>query len=402
MGDSVRLRQVLINLVSNAIKFTARGEVVLVVEVEARTEDQVRLRFQVRDTGIGIEADKQERIFAAFVQADGSTTRRFGGTGLGLSIASRLVKMMGGRIWVESEVGKGSVFYFTACFGRHQRQLAPAAKAVPVQAPVKPSVLPAAPLRLLVVEDNPFNQLVARGYLQQAGHRVEVAADGRLALERIAAEVFDAVLMDVQMPELDGYETTRPIRRLEGARGGHLPIIGLSARTAPEDRQRCLDAGMDGYLAKPINRAQLLAALAALSGRQSAVLPEKNTATAAGAVLDPVVLANLQEWEREGHLSLAEFVQVFAEDGGRRLRALRQAAAAGEAERVKREAHALKGASRELGAGRLAGLCQQVEELGIAGVMEEIGALLDEVEAEMERVKEVLDQLERRPQPDNL
>ena len=393
VGDSVRLRQVLINLVSNAIKFTAEGEVVLVVEVEDQTEDQVRLHFQVRDTGIGIEADKQERIFAAFVQADGSTTRRFGGTGLGLSISSRLVQMMAGRIWVESELGKGSVFHFTACFGRHERPLASAPTAGSVPAPVMPAV-PATPLHILVVEDNPFNQLVARGYLQQAGHQVEVAGDGRQALERIGAQAFDAVLMDVQMPELDGYETTRAIRRLEEAGGGHLPILGLSARTAPEDRQRCLDAGMDGYLAKPINRAQLLAALADLSGGQAATLAKENTPMAAGTALDPAVVANLQEWEREGYLSLAEFGQVFAEDGGRRLAALRRAVAGGEGERVKREAHALKGASRELGAGRLAGLCQQVEELGAAGTLAPVDALLDEVAAEMEWVQQALNQLQ--------
>ena len=203
VGDSVRLRQVLINLVGNAIKFTEEGEVGLQVAVEDASGEQVCLHFQVRDTGIGVEVDKQERIFGAFVQADGSTTRRFGGTGLGLSIASRLVGMMGGRIWVESEVGKGSVFQFTAWFGRHQRQPEPGVQHPPVPVPAPPPRAVAA-LRVLVVEDNAFNQLVARGHLQQAGHQVEVAADGRQALARLASAAFDVVLMDVQMPELDG------------------------------------------------------------------------------------------------------------------------------------------------------------------------------------------------------
>jgi PAS domain S-box-containing protein len=389
VGDSVRLRQVLINLVSNAIKFTEEGEVVLVVEAEEVDEDQARLHFQVRDTGIGIEADKQERIFAAFVQADGSTTRRFGGTGLGLSIASRLVGMMGGRIWVESQVGQGSTFHFTAAFGRHQRLLAPAAPVTSAPASAT-ATHPGAALRVLVVEDNNFNQLVARGYLQQAGHQVEVAADGLQALERMAAEPFDAVLMDVQMPGMDGCETTQARRRLEQERGGHLPIIGLSARTAPEDRQRCLEAGMDGYLSKPINRAQLLAILSGLGAGQA---PEAELA----GVLDPEVVANLREWEREGYLSLAEFALAFAEDGSQRLAALRRAAAEGEGNRVKQEAHTLKGAGRELGAQRLAGLCQQVEEGVAAGAMAELAGLLDEVEAELGRVHRVLEELQVQP-----
>ncbi|MCC7262838.1 MAG: response regulator, partial [Candidatus Latescibacteria bacterium] len=270
---------------------------VLVVEVEEGRAEQVGLHFQVRDTGIGIAADKQEQIFAAFVQADGSTTRRFGGTGLGLSISSRLVGMMGGRLWVESELGRGSVFHFTAWFGCHQRRLEAAAPGTP--APAAPGKAAVGGLRVLVVEDNTFNQLVARGYLQQAGHQVEIAADGGQALDRLGETVFDAVLMDVQMPGMDGYETTRAIRRREAERGGHVPIIGLSARTAPEDRERCLQAGMDSYLTKPINRGQLLAALAGIAVRPPPPeAPPASPAEENPGPLDPAVVANLQAWER--------------------------------------------------------------------------------------------------------
>ncbi len=390
-GDALRLRQVVSNLVGNAIKFTQQGEVVLDVVEEAAGPHETQLHFTVRDTGIGIPPEKQQTIFDAFAQADSSTTRRFGGTGLGLTIASRLVFLMGGRLWVESRVGRGSKFHFTARLrpagavpiiagprlesldglrvlvvddnetnriilremlanwkmsptvasdaasalrelesarlaGRpHQIvltdvhmpgvdgfQLTEQIKSAPnlagtvilmltsgdgpgdiercekvggaahlmkpikqselfdaivrvlgiaQQADLAPSDVPAAPgirpLRILLAEDSFANQRLAVGVLSKWGHTVTVANNGHEALAALDKEPFDLVLMDVQMPEMDGYQATAVIRERESRSGGHLPIIAMTAHAMKGDREECLAAGMDGYVAKPIRRAEL-------------------------------------------------------------------------------------------------------------------------------------------------
>jgi two-component system sensor histidine kinase/response regulator len=401
VGDPFRLRQIIVNLVGNALKFTQQGQVVLRVSKESQTDHRIVLHFEVIDTGIGVPPEKQQFIFEAFSQADGSTTRKYGGTGLGLSISSRLVKLMNGRIWLESEVRRGSTFHFTADFGTVERPaLVPASEsesllglrvlivddnelnrrilkkllsgwgmlttevdsgqsallalleakdagkpfpilltdanmpemdgftlaekvkqdpglagatvlmltsggqygdtarcrelavAAYLTKPVGRSELRAAitrglggqdsgiarggglvmrqtlkdgiiagPLQILLAEDNILNQKLAVRLLEQAGHVVTVVANGRKALDALGEQRFDLVLMDVQMLEMDGFEATGIIRKREAAEGGHLPIVAMTAYAMKSDRERCLDAGMDDYVSKPIRSAELFEAI---------------------------------------------------------------------------------------------------------------------------------------------
>jgi len=253
-GDPLRLRQVLLNLVANALKFTPAGGVAVRVELVSDRDGVVELAFSVSDTGIGISPEQQRQIFEAFRQADSSITRRYGGTGLGLAISSRLVQMMGGEIHLESEPGRGSTFSFTARF----------AEAHPV--PAGPSAAPEAaavvgavrPLRILVAEDNVINQRVMARTLEKAGHEVSLAGNGREAVEAWSASRFDVIFMDMQMPEMDGLEATGEIRRREQGTGQRTCVMAMTANTMMGDRERCLAAGMDGYFTKPMRAQEVL------------------------------------------------------------------------------------------------------------------------------------------------
>jgi len=262
-GDSVRLRQILINLQGNAIKFTEKGEVSLSVYLEGETSDNVMIRFQVRDTGTGIAPDAQRKVFDAFSQADDSMARRHEGTGLGLAISKQLVEMMEGKIGVESEPAEGSLFWFTVLLkrghetARHKHD----AEAIVETAG---SSLTSRQLRVLLAEDNPVNQEVGRLILEGLECQVEVVDDGRLAVEEVFSEKYDLVFMDCQMPDMDGYEATSMIRQREAGIGGErrrVPIIALTAHAMEGDRELCLAAGMDDYVAKPFNAAQIGAIL---------------------------------------------------------------------------------------------------------------------------------------------
>ena len=260
IGDPDRLRQVLLNLVGNAMKFTSQGGICMMVAQEPDDEDGMLLHFAVRDTGIGIPADKQELIFEAFRQADGSTTRKYGGTGLGLSICSRLVEMMGGSIYVESEVGAGSTFHFTARFevAREARQSAPT-DSVSLQNMLNGvGTAGKSSLRILLAEDNPVNQRLAMRLLEKRGHSVALAGSGREALDWTDRERFDLIVMDVHMPDMDGLEATAVIRERERTNGTYTPIVALTAHTMKGDRERCLHAGMDNYITKPIDAVKFL------------------------------------------------------------------------------------------------------------------------------------------------
>jgi PAS domain S-box-containing protein len=478
VGDAGRLRQVLVNLVGNAVKFTDVGDVVVEVATETVTADEAVLRFSVSDTGIGIPQVAQRRIFGAFVQADASTTRRYGGTGLGLTISAHLVEMMGGRIWVTSEEARGSRFQFDAHFGRQSnpaperpsqsrlhdlhvlvvddnatnrtilaevlgnwrmdvssadsataavaamrnaialnrpfdlvltdatmpdvdgfslaRQIgaddtlshakvimltsASAAARRPrgldrtivsqLTKPVKQSDLmdaildafarddrpastdrrPVSPrpmnrrLRILLAEDNPTNQKLVALLLEQQRHRITTVGNGREAADRAAKERFDLVLMDVQMPEMDGLQATAVIRERERERGVHTPIIAMTAHAMAGDRERCLAAGMDAYLAKPLRPEDLLATIA-LFFQTSETSPQTRRDGAGGGTPDTTSIdeAALLADFGDSRTVLVEVIGVFLNDAPEYLRRIRAAAASGDAAAVAAAAHALKG-----------------------------------------------------------
>jgi PAS domain S-box-containing protein len=257
VGDPTRLRQVLLNLIGNAIKFTQSGEVSLRVAPDADSSVPTALRFTVSDTGIGIPGEKLGRVFERFTQADSSTTRRFGGSGLGLTISKRLVELMGGRIWVESEVGKGSVFAFAVPFEIS------AAVNRPTVAPIGTGPEPALPpLHILLVEDSPDNRTITMAYLEDTPYRVEIAENGDIACKKFTAGNYDLVLMDRQMPVMDGLTATRAIRAWEQANDRPpTPIIALTAAALKGDREKCLAAGCTAFLTKPIRQEVLLQAI---------------------------------------------------------------------------------------------------------------------------------------------
>jgi signal transduction histidine kinase/ActR/RegA family two-component response regulator len=252
LGDPGRLRQVLLNLLGNAMKFSESGSITARASaIESNGHSQ--LRFEVKDTGIGIPLGKQSQIFEAFSQVDGSITRRFGGTGLGLTICSRLVERMGGSISVRSLPQQGSTFAFTVQVERIDRLRES------LRNSASPTVIP---LRILVAEDNSVNQTVVSHMLRRAGHTVAIAGNGHDAVEMYSTRAFDLILMDVHMPVLDGLEATARIRAMERATGLHIPVIALTASAMNGDREHCLLAGMDGYISKPVSRDVLLATIA--------------------------------------------------------------------------------------------------------------------------------------------
>jgi CheY-like chemotaxis protein len=277
IGDPVRLGQVITNLLGNAIKFTEQGSIRIAVRgLETLPAGSVRLQVSVTDSGIGIAPEKLASIFEAFVQSDSSVTRQFGGTGLGLAISNRLVGQMGGHLRVQSVLGQGSTFLFD--FVAEVSERAAMGDTDHALAEASPT---ASPLNILLVEDNKVNQRLTVAFLSRAGHRVTVANNGFEALDLLTEHTFDVALMDLQMPGLDGLQTTQIIRERESVAGTYLPIIALTANALVGDRERCLAAGMDAYLAKPFNRAELIGTVDQLvsrletpeTGRMPAVIP---------------------------------------------------------------------------------------------------------------------------------
>ncbi len=251
VGDPTRMRQVLVNLISNAMKFTTEGGISVRVKLKLLDEKEVLIRFEVEDTGIGIPTSKHQKLFMAFSQADGSTTRKYGGTGLGLAIVRQLVEMMHGNLGIDSEVGKGSKFWFVIPMAIAKEEKAPA---LPEKTD-HPVVLVG---KILLVEDNPINQMVAKKMLQKLGLDPVLAENGKEAIDRLQDEKFDLALMDCQMPEMDGFEATRTWREQEQHAGNaHMPIIAMTANVMEGDRERCLASGMDDYLGKPVRQAEL-------------------------------------------------------------------------------------------------------------------------------------------------
>jgi two-component system sensor histidine kinase/response regulator len=543
-GDPGRLRQVLINLLGNAVKFTERGEILVRVTRELDAEGSTVLRFAVTDSGIGIPEEAQRRIFEVFSQADGSTTRKYGGTGLGLAISRQIVELLGGKIGVESAPGIGSTFWFTARFEKQPEQAGPldevssqleglrvliiddnatnrklvhhqitswgmpnnaaangpealrllrreaaagdpyriaildmqmpdmdgltlarAIKADPAIAgtrllmmtslgrrddaaireagvelcltkPVKQSQLfdclatltgahladsaqPQPPagqkapqkvaregadhLRILVAEDNIVNQRVALRQLERLGYSADAVANGMEVLDALERIRYDVVLMDCQMPEMDGYEATKEIRKREGDLR-RTTIIAMTANALGGDRERCLEAGMDDYISKPVKQEMLSAAIEhwTLDRRPGSRLAETSAPTSAGVtedtVIDASVIAELRGLESSTDPQfLNRLIELFVEETPHRLEAISEAAESANARALGEEAHRLKGSGAHLGARRMAALCEILEEQGRAGAVIEASALLNVLREEFDRVREALER-EKKPE----
>jgi CheY-like chemotaxis protein/HPt (histidine-containing phosphotransfer) domain-containing protein len=470
-----------LNLVSNAIKFTERGEVAVEVETYSREhgphpgQDVVRLHVRVRDTGIGIREDKRAAIFESYTQADGITQHKFGGTGLGLAISARLVELMGGRIWVESEIDKGSVFHFTMPVeipaeaatdagdaASHQAET-PSADASPAEREGQRSTLrrsledwgvhvveaasaeaarrasverprsgdaagrgerrrslaetqAGAPraMNVLLAEDSLVNQRVTSGLLESRGHWVDVVATGTDAVKSAARQRYDLVLMDLEMPEMGGLEATAAIRAREAAQGGHVPIFALTARATAEDRVRCLAAGMDGYLVKPVRQVELLALAEGLAAGRRAAQGEAPrarapvAATAQGGDSPAAAAAGPAQLERDGEreatfpvggpidwkavlrgvagdLSLLErVIEATLEEGPALLAELRRRARSGDAAGLHRAAHKLEGTLRTIHDDELIARAEEIE----------LRARRGELDSLQERVEELVGRLE--------
>ena len=358
VGDARLLRQVLANLLSNAIKFTERGAITLRARPREQAADEVTVEFEVSDTGIGIPAEKQRIIFKEFVQADASTTRRYGGTGLGLAIATRLVDALGGEIGLTSAPDAGSTFRITA---RFRRDAAGAVAAIPASDPV----VDLRPLHVLLVEDSVANQRVATGLLQKARHTVRVASDGSAAVEACAAERFDVVLMDLQMPDMDGYAATRAIRNGEQERNAaRTPIVALTARASRGSEAACLSTGFDGYLLKPYRSRELMEAIAAGLGRAAQAAPAGETPAAersppTGARLDWEAAVESLEGDRE---LLRAVLDGFLGQHASLMTELRDAIAAGDGPTARRVAHTIGGSLRMFRDARVVALAEALED----------------------------------------
>lgn len=374
LGDAVRLRQVVINLLGNAIKFTDRGEVHLRVGVAGALPDEVCLHFGVIDTGIGIPRDKQHIVFEAFSQADGSSTRRYGGTGLGLSISSRLVEMMRGDLWVESDAGEGSTFRFTATF-----PLGAASEGVvPASPPAGASERKA--LSVLVVEDDDVHRELLASLLSSRGHRIHLATNGREALQELARTPVDLVLMDLQMPELDGLRAAATIRAWEKATRGHVPIVGMTASARADEQNRCREAGMDRFLTKPIARETLFLAVEELGADAT---PTEVPPELAGR---PAFLAGLGD-----DVELArQLVDIFLEQSPKLMAQVRAAILAGDAVALRLAAHALKGTISNFPSGAARSVAARMEALGYDQDLAAARETLPQLEQEVERLTTLL------------
>jgi two-component system, sensor histidine kinase and response regulator len=517
IGDPGRLRQIMLNLVSNAVKFTDTGEVGVEIVVAEHTPDRVMLKCTVRDTGIGIPEDKRWEIFGAFVQADATTTRRYGGTGLGLTISSQLVEMMGGRLWLESEPGKGSRFHFVARFDLFKGETVPAPsldlrslrvlvvddnatnrailteilnswqmsaaaadsartalamlhqaaeRGQPFQLVLTDAAMPevdgfslaeqiaavyrASPpkvilltsggapalrgrrvklfastlvkpvkqsdlldaivtafattassrrarakepprqtrdartgLRVLVAEDNATNQKLVSAMLDQQGHTATVVGNGTLAVQRAAQEPFDVILMDVQMPEMSGIEATAAIRKQEEGTGRHLPIVALTARAMAGDREQCLAAGMDAYVAKPVRAAELFSAIdAAIAGTPASQRPALSPATVVSSVNVSALLSGFG-----GRSDLvAEVIDVFLADAPVMLTRLRHAGAGADASELAAAAHAIKGSAGLFSQGEAYERARALEIRARSGDASNAAAACDEIDASVSRL----------------
>ncbi len=386
-SDQARLRQILVNLLDNAIKFTSRGEVSLEVEAEPERDGLIELRFAVRDTGIGISADRMERLFKPFSQGDSSMSRLYGGTGLGLVISQRLAERLGGRMWVESEVGRGSSFFFTL---RGRPALAvPARPPTGVYDVASLGLTERLPLRILLAEDNSINQRVGLLLLERIGYRADVAGNGVEALEALRRQPYDLILMDVQMPILDGLEATRRIRA-EFPDDRQPRIVALTATVLREQREACLAAGMDDFVQKPVGFEDLREALSRCGGGQGG--RPAVAKPAASPLLDRARLDSLRKLgETAGKPILPTLLETYLAETPRRLARMREAVDRADAPDLTFVAHSLKGISAQMGVVQVAELCAEVERRGKDADLGGAAALLAELEGAVERVVPLLE-----------
>ena len=416
VGDPGRLRQILRNLIGNAIKFTHQGRILVKAEALQEQGESIKLRFMVTDTGIGIPKEKQALVFESFTQADGSTTRKYGGTGLGITISKQLAELMGGEIGLESAEGKGSTFWFTAVFSKQSeteiqsvREIDPATKYTSAEMQRKD-------IHILLAEDYPTNQEIAKIHLSQAGYLVDLAENGKQALEAFKSNHYDLILMDIQMPVMDGYKATKAIREIEaqlaGMKNGNtsqaihrVPIIAMTAHALQEYRELCLEAGMDDFLSKPLTRKELLAIVAkwlklsfvsqstslasaqSLSSDDDGEIHPETVHTGSPINLDRAI----DEFEGDRNL-VAEVIAGFTKKVSEQLVTIREALARADTETVCREAHSIKGGAAALTAGDMAKVASELEIKGqskdLTGADQMVDALETKFEALRRYVKE--------------
>ncbi len=410
-GDPGRLRQILINLAGNAVKFTHQGGVTLRASLHAEDERHATLRFDVIDTGIGIPADKQEMLFFPFTQVDGSTTRKYGGSGLGLAITKQLVELMGGGVGLHSQVGKGSTFWFTAVFEKQPAGTLSAPAPLPGRAEAAPSVasttmaglVPSSVLsaesksgvRILLAEDNAINQLVALKMLGKMGYRADVVANGKEALSALKKSPYDLILMDCQMQEMDGFEATRRIRKMEDA-SSHVPIIAMTALAMKGDREKCLEAGMDDYLSKPINPEELATALHQWLTERGMGAGQTGAAGTRGAPAQapsPAIFNQQSFLERiMGDEALAkELSSLFILDMPAHIEALAAAVDGNDSHRAEQQAHKVKGSSANVGGEALSAVAFEMEKAGRAGDAEALQKLLPDLQHQFALLREAME-----------
>lgn len=377
VGDPLRLRQILANLLSNAVKFTASGEVVVSVAVRRRLERAARpwdLIIAVRDTGPGISPEKVETIFEKFTQADGSISRRYGGTGLGLAITRKLVEVHEGDIQVVSELGQGSTF--TVIIPADARAAAPEPEAA-----ARPARGIAGRGPVLVVEDNPINQKVVTAVLRKRGYAVDVAVNGQEALDALARQTYALILMDVQMPVLDGLETTRRIRRNPQFRD--LPIVAMTAHAMNGDRERCLEAGMNAYLAKPVDHTHLLALVERYIAVASGTAPPERIAAPAD---DPARRAS-RLVDADPSL-VGQMMQLFLQLAPERIDRLRHAAEAGDGELLRSDARKMQGAAQSIAAHEIVAAAARLDEAGARADWEAAHESLKQLESSVLQLRD--------------
>ena len=397
-GDSRRLRQVLINLIGNAVKFTSQGEVAVRVDLEKETAQEVVLRFSVRDTGIGIAANTLDSLFQKFTQADASTTRKYGGTGLGLAISKQLAEVMGGQIGVQSEEGKGSLFWFTARLGRHSPaetidggESSPLAQAI--RAGDGRKDLGWEHRRVLLAEDNLTNQQVALGMLNSLGIRADAVANGREAVAALQSTAYDLVLMDMQMPEMDGFGATRAIRAGEaGTLNCEIPIIAMTAHAMVGDREKCLEAGIDDYIAKPVMLADLSTLLAKWLAKPDAARAQPRPTEVREEIVSPAFDESTLLNSTAGDRDLARSIALtFLADMPNQFKALRSHWEAGDTKGVEYRAHTIKGAAAAVGGKGMAQLALALEKAGRVGNLEPARTSFDGLLDEFERQKKAME-----------